>query len=47
MLIEINRFTVRLMEQAIEKYNKEKDKHFPKIQDYEDIIEKALEEYLN
>ena len=41
--IEINRFTIMKLEEAIEKYNKENPYH---IQDYVDIINRVLEIYL-
>jgi len=44
--IEVNRYVIRQLEKAIDKYNNEKEKHFPKIDDYSDIIDKVLQIYL-
>ena len=42
--IEINRWTIRLLEKAMDKYNQENN-HYS-IHDYTDIINKVLELYL-
>ena len=42
--IEINRWTIMKLEEAILKYNKEKDHE--NLHDYVDIINKLLEGYL-
>lgn len=41
--IKINRYTIKKLEQAIEKHNKENDYS---VWDYVDIINRALEEFL-
>jgi hypothetical protein len=46
ILIEVNRFTIQKCEEAMVKYNSEKEQHFPSISEYHHIINKALEEYL-
>ena len=40
--IEINRWTIMKLEEAIDKYNQENQYHF---HDYVDIINKLLDEY--
>lgn len=44
--IKINRYVIKQLEKAIDKYNDEKPKHFPRITDYSDMIDKALQLYL-
>jgi len=44
--IEVTRYTISKLEEAIEKYNNSKEAHFARITEYTDIINKALEEYL-
>lgn len=46
ILIEVNRYTIKKCEEAIDKYNDSKEKHFARITEYSEIINKALEEYL-
>ena len=43
--IDINRYTIKRLELAIEKYNKESGNY--RIDDYVDIINRLLEKYLN
>lgn len=43
--IEINRYTINKCEQAMKKYNENKENHFATITNYVDIINKALEDY--
>lgn len=44
--VKINRYVIKQLEKAIDKYNAEKPKHFPRIIDYSDIIDKVCFEYL-
>ena len=44
--IEVTRYTISKLEEAIKKYNNSKEAHFARITEYTDIINKALEEYL-
>jgi glutamyl-tRNA reductase len=43
MLIEINRYTIKKLEEAIEKYNQE-NKY--RVMEYSDIIEKLCEDFV-
>ena len=46
ILIDINRYTVDKCEQAMKKYNDNKENHFASITNYTEMINKALEKYL-
>ena len=43
--IEINRYTIIKLEEAIEKYNNDKENHFAKMTTYVDMINKLLDDY--
>jgi len=44
--IEVNRYVIKQLEKAIDKYNADKENHFPRVTDYSDIIDKVLQHYL-
>jgi len=44
--IEINRYTIMKLEQAIIKYNTAKPSHFPKMSHYAEILNHILDDYL-
>jgi len=46
IFIETNRYVIKQLERAIEKYNTEKPKHFPRVDDYSDIIDKVIMKYI-
>ena len=46
ILIEINRYTIMKLEEAIEKYNNDKETHFARITTYVDMINKLLDNYV-
>ena len=45
--IEINRYTIMKLEEAIKKYNNDKETHFARITTYSDMINKLLDDYVS